>query len=69
MNELHQTPERHRNSLFLFFEQMPGARSAAIPPRLIVGFDFMEHGLAKLSKGPKHSPPSCMLSACPRLIS
>jgi putative oxidoreductase len=37
MNELPQTP----------------ARWAAIPLRLIVGFGFMEHGYAKLSKGPE----------------
>jgi putative oxidoreductase len=32
--------------------QFPIARWAPIPLRLIVGFGFMEHGFAKLSKGP-----------------
>jgi hypothetical protein len=31
----------------------PIARWAPIPLRLIVGFGFMEHGFAKLSKGPE----------------
>src|SRR5260370_42712438 len=32
--------------------RLPIARWAPVPLRLIVGFGFMEHGLAKLSKGP-----------------
>jgi putative oxidoreductase len=32
--------------------RFPIARWARIPLRLIVGFGFMEHGFAKLSKGP-----------------
>ena len=39
--------------------RFPIARWAAIPLRLIVGFGFMEHGFAKLSKGPAHWPLSC----------
>jgi len=34
------------------FERFRIARWAPIPLRLIVGYGFMEHGLAKLSKGP-----------------
>ena len=29
------------------------ARWAPIPPRLVVGYGFMEHGFAKLSRGPE----------------
>src|SRR6266404_4378670 len=32
--------------------RLPIARWAPVPLRLIVGFGFIEHGLAKLSKGP-----------------
>jgi putative oxidoreductase len=32
--------------------RFPMARWAPIPLRLIVGFGFMQHGIAKLSKGP-----------------
>src|SRR6267154_2266553 len=32
--------------------RLPIARCAPIPLRLIVGFGFMQHGFAKLSKGP-----------------
>src|SRR5215471_4713947 len=35
-----------------FFSRFPIARWAPIPLRLIVGYGFMEHGLAKLAKGP-----------------
>jgi putative oxidoreductase len=35
-----------------FFSRFPLARWAPIPRRLIVGFGFLEHGLAKLAKGP-----------------
>ena len=31
--------------------RVPAARWAPIPLRLIVGYGFMEHGFAKLSKG------------------
>jgi len=34
------------------FSRFPIARWAPIPLRLIVGYGFMQHGFAKLSKGP-----------------
>src|SRR5437660_1555395 len=40
-----------RDIAFDLPEQFPIARWASIPLRLIVGFGFMEHGFAKLSKG------------------
>jgi putative oxidoreductase len=53
MNEPRETSERHGNSSFAFLEQTSVARWAPIPLRLIVGYGFMEHGFAKLSKGPE----------------
>jgi putative oxidoreductase len=35
-----------------FIDRFPIARWAPIPLRLIVGYGFMEHGFAKLAKGP-----------------
>jgi putative oxidoreductase len=37
---------------FAFLKRPFAARWAPIPLRLIVGYGFMEHGVAKLSKGP-----------------
>jgi putative oxidoreductase len=53
MNELPQSCERNGGSRFAFLTQVSIARWAAIPLRLIVGYGFMEHGFAKLSKGPE----------------
>src|SRR6201984_1024786 len=44
--------ESLRNIAFDLPGRFPIARWAPIPLRLIVGFGFMEHGFAKLSKGP-----------------
>ncbi|MBV8814694.1 MAG: DoxX family protein [Verrucomicrobia bacterium] len=35
-----------------FFNRFPFSRLAPVPIRLIVGYGFLEHGLAKLTKGP-----------------
>ena len=60
MSQLTQSLEREGISRFVFlsrgfaFLTKPSvAVWAAIPLRLIVGYGFMEHGLAKLSKGPE----------------
>ena len=53
MNELHQSSERHSNSRFAFLERTSVGRWAPIPLRLIVGYGFMQHGFAKLFKGPE----------------
>ena len=60
MNQLTQSLEREGSSRFGFlsrglaFLARPSvARWAPIPLRLIVGYGFMEHGFAKLSRGPE----------------
>ncbi|HEX4168190.1 MAG TPA: DoxX family protein [Bryobacteraceae bacterium] len=52
MHEL-QSQKPEGNSRFTFLKQTSLARWAPIPLRLIVGYGFMEHGFAKLSKGPE----------------
>src|SRR6267154_2064258 len=57
MNELRQSSEGEGNSRFAFLKGpllSRWARWAPIPLRLIVGYGFMEHGFAKLSKGPEN---------------
>jgi putative oxidoreductase len=60
MNQLTQSLEREGRSRFVFlsrgfaFLTRPSvAVWTAIPLRLIVGYGFMEHGFAKLSRGPE----------------
>jgi putative oxidoreductase len=53
MNELRQLSKPGAISRFLFFRRPSVARWALLPLRLIVGYGFMEHGFAKLSKGPE----------------
>jgi hypothetical protein len=60
MNDLSQSSEREGSTRFAFlssrfpFVIKPSvAVWAPIPLRLIVGYGFMEHGFAKLSKGPE----------------
>src|SRR6266849_1027292 len=45
--------ERERSSRFPFLKRPSVARWAPIPLRLVVGCGFMEHGFAKLSRGPE----------------
>src|ERR1700751_3414041 len=59
MNQLAQSMERDGSSRFVFLSRgfallaRPSiAVWAPIPLRLIVGYGFMEHGFAKLSRGP-----------------
>ena len=52
MDELRQSSEGKGSSSFAFLKRPLVARWAPIPLRLIVGYGFMEHGFAKLSKGP-----------------
>ena len=51
MNELRELSKPGAIGHFLFFRPPSGTRWAALPLRLIVGYGFMEHGFAKLSKG------------------
>ena len=67
MNEVRLTGKKAGG--FTFLKRPLAASWAPIPLRLIVGYGFMEHAFAKLSKGPeKPSPRSCTPSACPRRI-
>jgi putative oxidoreductase len=53
MKDLCQLSEEGNNSRFALLNQASFARWAPIPLRLIVGYGFMQHGFAKLSKGPE----------------
>src|ERR1700752_2350346 len=52
MNRLRQWLELEGSTSFAFLKRPSVARWAPIPLRLIVGYGFMEHGFAKLSRGP-----------------
>jgi putative oxidoreductase len=54
MNELRQSSEGESSSRFAFLKGPWLARWTPIPLRLIVGYGYMEHGFAKLSKGPEN---------------
>jgi putative oxidoreductase len=53
MSDIRKFLERGHNKPFAFLNQTSLARWAPIPLRLIVGYGFMQHGFAKLSKGPE----------------
>jgi putative oxidoreductase len=54
MNTLLQSSEREGSTSFAVLKRPSVARWAPLPLRLIVGYGFMEHGFAKLSKGPEN---------------
>jgi len=54
MNELRPSSEGENSSRFAFLKVPLFARWVPIPLRLIVGYGFMEHGFAKLLKGPEN---------------
>jgi putative oxidoreductase len=53
MNMLRKSLEQEHSERFAFLNRAALARWAPIPLRLIVGYGFMQHGFAKLSKGPE----------------
>ena len=53
MNEFSPSSEPEAGGCFAFLGRPCVTRWAPIPLRLIVGYGFMEHGLAKLSRGPE----------------
>lgn len=54
MTEPRQLLKPESGSRFEFLKRASVARWAPIPLRLIVGYGFMEHGVAKLLKGPEN---------------
>ena len=54
MTETHPLSKPESRSRLEFLKRTSAARWAPIPLRLIVGYGFMEHGVAKLLKGPEN---------------
>ena len=55
-NYIHRQLPRWRDLPIDLISRSPLARWAPIPLRLIVGYGFMEHGFAKLARGPDAFP-------------
>jgi putative oxidoreductase len=53
MKDLRQLSEQERNNRSVLLNRSAFTRWAPIPLRLIVGYGFMEHGFAKVSRGPE----------------
>ncbi len=53
MKDLRQSSEQGYSSRFTFLDRASVTRWAPIPLRLIVGYGFMQHGFAKLFRGPE----------------
>src|ERR1700679_1470129 len=53
MNVIRKPLEQGSTNHFGFLNRTSVARWAPMPVRLIVGYGFMQHGFAKLSKGPE----------------
>jgi putative oxidoreductase len=53
MNIIRKSLAERYSNRFAFLNRAAVARWAPIPLRLIVGYGFMQHGFAKLSKGPE----------------
>jgi putative oxidoreductase len=56
MNSIRHIGDRLRDLPIDLISRSPIARWAPFPLRLIVGYGFMEHGLAKLARGPDAFP-------------
>jgi putative oxidoreductase len=52
MKDLRQSSEQGYSNRSTFLDRASVTRWAPIPLRLIVGYGFMQHGFAKLSRGP-----------------
>jgi putative oxidoreductase len=53
MNIIRKSLEQRYSNRLAFLDRAALARWAPVPLRLIVGYGFMQHGFAKLSKGPE----------------
>jgi putative oxidoreductase len=53
MHDIHKPAKQGFSNRYAFLNRASVARWAPIPLRLIVGYGFLQHGFAKLSKGPE----------------